>query len=343
MFHDTSIEEIFRLQERESVTFIDVRSPSEYEEATIPGSINIPFFNDEERAEVGTLYKQKSVDCAKERGLELISAKLPALVKQFQQIKGTKVIFCWRGGMRSKTTATVLGLMGISVYRLHGGYREYRQWVVDSLADYTITSKAIVLNGYTGSGKTAILNRLAEEGYPVLDLEQMANHRGSIFGQIGLKPHNQKKFESLLLQRLEDVKSSSYILFEAESKRIGRVVLPPFFVEKKEQGTQIFIEMPLEERVRHIIEDYHPTEFKTACLDAYHKIKRRIHTPIAAEIEDYLQNDRFEEAVALLLKYYYDPLYDHTAKQYPSSRSVTITVRNVEEALVAIKEILSAK
>ena len=146
MFQDISIEELLSLKDKNELTLIDVRSPSEFKEATIPGSMNIPFFNDEERAEVGTIYKQVSVDAAKERGLEIASAKLPRFVKQFAELEGKKAVFCWRGGMRSRTTATVLSLMGIKVFRLEGGYRTYRNWVVNQLETLELKPKAYVLN-----------------------------------------------------------------------------------------------------------------------------------------------------------------------------------------------------
>lgn len=192
MFQDISIDELITLKNTEELTVIDVRSPSEYKDATIPGSINIPFFNDEERAEVGTIYKQVGQQAAKDRGLEIMSAKLPDFVKKFREIEGKKAVFCWRGGMRSRTSATVLSLMGVKALRLDGGYRSFRNWTVDKLQTIEWKPDALVLNGYTGSGKTVILHRLHAEGYPVIDLEGLANHRGSIFGQIGMEPSNQK-------------------------------------------------------------------------------------------------------------------------------------------------------
>src|SRR5699024_6051372 len=170
----------------------------EFEEATIPGSINIPVFTDEERAEVGTLYRQKGKEAAKERGLEIFSKKLPSFIDAFKHIQTSKTVFCWRGGMRSKTAASVLDLMGINANRLTDGIRRYRRWVVDYLKNTSFPPDIIVLNGFTGTGKTEILIRLKEQGYPVLDLEGMANHRGSIFGQVGKNPSNQKRFDSLL-------------------------------------------------------------------------------------------------------------------------------------------------
>ncbi|MFX3625009.1 MAG: tRNA 2-selenouridine(34) synthase MnmH [Ectobacillus sp.] len=340
MFQDITVDKLLALHENKEVVLVDVRSPSEYRDATIPGSINISLFNDEERAEIGTIYKQVSVEAAKERGLEIVSAKLPAFIKEFQKTAGQKVVFCWRGGMRSKTAATVLDLMGIKAYRLHGGFRAYRNWVVDTLKQLKFGQEAYIFNGYTGTGKTLLLRRLQEEGYPVLDLEKMASHRGSIFGQIGLTPNNQKTFEALLVHETLRLEQAPYILFEAESKRIGKAVLPEFILEKKEHGIQLFINMPIEERVRHILEDYEPEKHQQEYIEAFRKIKRRIHTPVAARIDADLQAGNFEEAVRLLLEHYYDPRYEHTASKYAEERKIMIDVKNMDEALQAIRKML---
>ncbi|MGG1688608.1 tRNA 2-selenouridine(34) synthase MnmH [Heyndrickxia ginsengihumi] len=342
MFQDISIEDLLELKKQGKLTIIDVRSPSEYKNATIPGSLNIPFFNDEERAEIGTIYKQVSPQAAKERGLEIVSAKLPAFVKEFSKIEGKKAVFCWRGGMRSRTSATVLSLMGIKVARLNGGYRSYRNWVVEKLKTMQLQQKAYILNGNTGSGKTTILHRLRAEGFPVIDLEGIANHRGSIFGQIGLEPNNQKSFDALLIEELEKLKSASYFLLEGEGKRIGKVEVPDFLIEKKEQGTQLFIVMPIEERVTHILEDYQPWNHEQECLDAFNRIKRRIHTPIAKQIESDLIAGNYSSAVRLLLEYYYDPLYKHSTDQYPADKKIMINVKNIDEAVQVIREHLES-
>ncbi|MBW8351083.1 tRNA 2-selenouridine(34) synthase MnmH [Bacillus sp. IITD106] len=340
MFRDITVEDMMALKEKGKIALIDVRSPSEFNHSTIPGSLNIPLFNDEERAEVGTLYKQVSPEAAQERGLEIVSAKLPDFIKAFKQLDKEISVFCWRGGMRSKTSATVLDLMNVKVNRLQGGVRAYRKWVVDKMERMELPPKAFVLNGNTGTGKTLILRTLQKEGYPVIDLEEMANHRGSIFGQIGLQPHNQKTFDSLLIERLEQVKDSFYVLFEGESKRVGRVVLPDAFHDFKENGIQIFIEMPIEERIHHILEDYQPWKYKEECMEAFRKIKSRIHTPIASQIDECLKTEEFSLAVKLLLEYYYDPRYKFSADQYPESHKVTLQVQNVEEAVEKIKNLI---
>lgn len=341
MLEDLSIDELVDRQKNGNITIIDVRSPSEFEDATIPGSLNIPLFNDEERAEIGTLYKQVSEDAAKERGLEIVSAKLPAFIKEFAKIPGKKAVFCWRGGMRSRTAATLLSLMNIHAFRLAGGYRAYRQWVVSSLEDYVFRPQTLVLHGNTGTGKTAILRLLKESGYPVIDLEGMAGHRGSVFGQIGLKANNQKKFDSLLMSDMMKYEDSTYVLIEAESKRIGKIVIPDFLIKKKENGIHLRIDLPIEARVKIIMEDYEPWAHPERCLEAYQIIKPRIHTPVAQEIENCLKQGRtgFERAIELLLLYYYDPRYAHTESQYSGSFT-TIKADTVEEAAAALERYL---
>lgn len=343
MFKDITVEEWRERALTKRITTIDVRSPSEYEDSTIPGSLNIPLFNDRERAEVGTLYTQVNGQAAKERGLEIAAAKLPAFVKEFAKIPGDKVVFCWRGGMRSRTTATVLSLMDIHVYRLTGGYRAYRQWVLEELENFDFKPKPYAIHGLTGTGKTNLLHRLKAKGYPVLDLEGIAGHRGSVFGQIGLHANNQKTFDSLLLGSLLEHKDAPYLLLEAESKRIGKVVMPPFLVEQKEKATQLWIEMPLESRVKQILADYRPEEFKEQYLEAFRTIKGRIHVPVAAEIEQCLLSDRFEAAVVLLLEHYYDSKYEFSSKQYDDVEKFTFRVQNADEAEAALSAFLDRR
>jgi len=342
VFQDITIEQLLTRRTSGELTLIDVRSPSEYQENTIPGSLNIPIFDDAERAEIGTIYKQVSVEAAKDRGLEIVSAKLPTFIKTFAQIQGPKAVFCWRGGMRSKTTATVLDLMGIKASRLMGGVRAYRQWVVATLDGLELPPAGYVINGNTGTGKTLILRRLQAEGYPVLDLEAMAGHRGSIFGHIGLHANNQKSFEALLVEQALMLQGSPYVLMEGESKRVGKAVLPDCVVRSKESGTQIFIELPLEERVRHILEDYQPMQHKDELVQAFKHIKNRIHTPIAKEIEANLLIGQFERAVKLLLEHYYDPRYAHAMSQYEGEQ-IVIHANTIEEAIEAVRAQLPKK
>ncbi|MBO0586977.1 tRNA 2-selenouridine(34) synthase MnmH [Sporosarcina sp. E16_8] len=336
MFRDLMLEDIFALQEKGPHTFIDVRSPKEFKEATIPGSINIPVFDDEERAEIGTLYKQVGQEVAKERGLAIFAKKLPNFISAFKNIETPMTVFCWRGGMRSKTAATVLDLMGIHTTRLNGGVRSYRQWVVHELEKEDFSPDFIVLNGNTGTGKTEILKRLADNGYPVIDFENIAGHRGSIFGQIGLEPSNQKKFDSLLIHELERFKTESHVFIEGESRRIGKVSLPQYIYDKKESGMQIVIHLPLAERVKIVLADYEPWNNPERFKEAFQLIERRLHTPIAKLIETYLDNGEFGLAVELLLEHYYDPRYRHSGDKNTDLQKVDIEAKNVEDAFKKI-------
>lgn len=339
MLQDIALDTFMDKRRSGEMLVVDVRSPGEYRDATIPGSLNIPLFDDAERAEIGTIYKQVSVEAAKQRGLEIVSAKLPAFVRQFADLPGKAVVFCWRGGMRSRTTATVLSLMGIQAFRLTGGYRAYRRAVVQALEEMAFAPRAIVLHGNTGSGKTAILRDLKARGYPVLDLEGLAGHRGSVFGHIGLRSRNQKSFDALLFDELKRYEDAPYVLMEAESKRIGKVTLPDMLLRKKEEGLHVWMELPIEARVKTILDDYRPEENRQACREAFRLIKSRLHTPVAAEIESHLDEGRYDQAVERMLTHYYDPRYAFSSEAYASEAAAVIRADRPEEAADALARI----
>lgn len=311
MVEDISVEQLIALLNKGDLTPVDVRSPAEFMESTVPGSVNVPLFDNEERAVIGTIYKQQGFDAAKERGLEIVSAKLPGWIRELQALPGRKAFFCWRGGMRSRTAATLFSILEGKVYRVNGGIRAYRRWIVHTLENYVWDTPLVLINGYTGTGKTDLLRSLHRKGYPVLDLEGLAAHRGSIFGGIGLAQHNQRTFDALLVHELIRLKGRPFILMEAESRRIGRAVMPEFLLEAKMRAPQLVLELPMEVRVANIISSYEPHQFKEQCLEAFRQIERKIHTPIAKDIRTAIEREDFPEAVRLLLEHYYDPRYEH--------------------------------
>lgn len=342
MFRDISVNELQSLQQNTNHTLIDVRSPSEFQEATIPGSINIPIFSDEERSEVGTIYKQIGKEAAEEKGLEVFSKKLPAFVEAFRNIPTEKTVFCWRGGMRSKTAATVVDLMGIPIQRLTGGIRAYREGVVETLERMEFRPAVYVLDGFTGTGKTILLQQLKKQGYPVIDLEKMAGHRGSIFGQIGLKPNNQRSFDALLLEKLQQYEQEPFVFVEGESKRIGKVLIPDVLFDKKQSGFHFIIDLPMEVRVQTILEDYQPWKRPDEFEEAFHIIKKHIHTPVHKQILTALTEKNYAIAVELLLKYYYDPRYSHANRIVTEDQQQSIQAISVEDALEQITRTIDA-
>ncbi|WP_018130420.1 tRNA 2-selenouridine(34) synthase MnmH [Effusibacillus pohliae] len=334
------------VQKKKDVVLIDVRSEGEYEESHIPGAVNIPLFTNEERAQVGTVYKQISPEQAKELGLRLASAKLPELVKAVQEASAGKqpVVYCWRGGMRSKSVATVLDLMGIPALRLEGGYRAYRETVKQRLADFQLKAKCVVIHGMTGVGKTQLLQRLAADGEPVLDLEGMAGHKGSAFGSIGEQPRNQRMFDSLLLQRLEELQDSSYLIMEAESKRIGRVNMPDFLVEAKHHGLHILLEAPLHIRVQRTLDQYvvDDPEFQEKVKGALRSIEKKLPPADRRFAWEALEQKRYAELAELLLVKYYDPRYQYTMSQYVGD-FISLDATDLDACKQAIKRTIREK
>ncbi|KAA0547840.1 tRNA 2-selenouridine(34) synthase MnmH [Bacillus sp. BGMRC 2118] len=328
-----------------SYPMIDVRSPSEFQEFHIPGAVNMPIFSDAERAEVGTLYKQKGREFAKDRGMEILGSKLSSLYHEVKQLHDQytdqpMVVYCWRGGMRSKSIASVMGMMDLPILQLEGGIRSYRQLIMQNLEEASHQNKRyIVLEGLTGTNKTDILTILEEEEYPVINLERLVNHRGSIFGHIGLEPKSQKEFESLLFQRLLELRNSPYYIIEAESKRIGAVVLPEFLLKGKENGVRIHIEMELEKRARNICDAYRFDLHFDQFQEAIHHLKKRLHQDIFEQITKYLQEKDIYHIVLILLKEYYDPRYDYTSQRYETEIH-TLFIESVPEGVQKVKDVI---
>jgi len=311
MYTDIDIKTALALKNK---CFIDVRSPAEYAEGTIPGAVNVPLFDDNERRLIGITYRQKGVKQAKLDGLKVVAPKLPALVAGIlERCQGKKpVIFCWRGGMRSRAVASVLELVGKKALRLEGGYKAYRRFILAELAAYKLVTEPVVLDGLTGVGKTLILKELYSRGHPVLDLENLAGHRGSVFGGLGFKePRGQKNFDALLWERLQELNDSPYLLVEGESRRIGRIFLPDFLYNAIRTGKRIKVEASLPVRVGRIVEEY--TRMGEAELEegeaALDRLVKRLGKKLVAELKLLLRGGNLTAFVEILLREYYDPLY----------------------------------
>lgn len=294
---------------------VDVRSPCEHQSENIPNSVNVPLLTNDERAEVGTIYKQQGEVVARRHALKIVSQKIPALMDQIIDLRlqgQPLVVHCWRGGLRSEAVASFLSIIGIDCFRLTGGYKAWRRQV---LADFEINNYEfipIVLDGLTGVGKTKILHLLGQRGYSTLDLESLANHRGSIFGSMGLgcQP-TQKNFDAKLWQMLNTF-SKEPVFLEAESRKIGRIALPDFIVKMIAKAPKILISSSIAVRSKRIIADYAGSPGLldiVGALKMLDKLKERLGAAKLQAIESQVQEGRLLEAVQMILTDYYDPLY----------------------------------
>jgi len=291
------------LAEREHTPIIDVRSPAEFQKGHIPGAFNIPLFSDEERAIVGTKYVQESRYNSVIAGLDLVGPKLSGFVEAITKIAPEKkvLVYCWRGGMRSASMSWLFNLAGFNSKTLIGGYRSYRRFIKDTLVK---PLKIIVLGGMTGSGKTDLLNQLAKLGQQVIDLEGLANHKGSAFGAIGQKPQpTSEYFENLLFEDLIYLNPNLPIWVEDESKGIGSVFIPDEFFRQMLNSPVIAIEIPFEVRVKKLTADYTQCD-PELLIAAVNRISKRLGSDNTTKAVQKIKDGLFEEAVAISLKYY---------------------------------------
>lgn len=319
-------------EQSEGKIILDVRSPGEYNQGHIKGSISFPLFTDEERAEVGTLYKQKGKETAMLKGLEFVGVKMAEMVEKALSFSKGQTIYlhCWRGGMRSGSVAQLLAYTGIPVKVLEGGYKAYRQYVLEYFMnkDYHL----LVLGGKTGSGKTEILKELREKGEQVIDLEGLANHRGSAFGNILLPAQPRSEhFENLIFAELFKMNPLKPIWVESESRTIGNVFVPDGFWNKMLTAPLFIIEIPESIRISRLVKEYSPAD-KTVILESLGKIERKLGGVAFQQAKEAFEQGNLSEATALVLKYY-DKTYHHsTSLRKPTSlTSLTFTQESVTE------------
>lgn len=320
---------------------LDVRSPAEFAQGHIPGAINLPLFDDAERAEVGTIYKQQGREAAVRRGLALVGPRLEALAARLaesaQASPGQPLrLHCWRGGMRSDSVAWLAGRLGLPTLLLQGGYKAYRQWV---LARFERPWPLRLLGGRTGTGKTELLLALRERGVAVLDLEGLAHHRGSSFGGLGLPPQpSSEHYENRLAAGLQALEGAGEIWLEAESAQVGRCRIPRGLWTQMQAAPVLELRRPLEWRLQQLVAVYGiqaPAELTAAT----ERIARRLGPQRTRQALEAIARADWAEACRQMLDYY-DRCYDHELARHPIPVSAPVDLE--EDSAEAAAERLLA-
>jgi tRNA 2-selenouridine synthase len=312
---------------------IDVRTPLEFAEDHLPEAINVPLLTNEERVEIGTLYKQQGAHIARIRGLELTADRFPAIVHAIAAAANGRpiLVYCWRGGLRSKTVTSILDLTGYQVKQLVGGYKSFRNMVSSCFEDFRPNGPMVVLHGMTGIGKTTLLGILAGRGEATVDLEGIACHRGSAFGSLGLSQEHltQKRFETLLWDAFRKLPPGKPVYLEGESRRIGQMTLPGNLYEIMGESIKVWCSASLETRVRRLTEEYGLREYEQGLTESLLRIKKRLGGDKFAEIAGYLQRWEMEPFMTELIVSYYDKLY-YKVREW--QEDLTLSLENFETA-----------
>lgn len=302
------------LHQAKQLPIIDVRSPGEFEQAHIPGAVSIPLFDNDERAQVGTKYKQAGKDSAVLLGLHLIGPKLAEFVKQSKKLnpQGKEVlVHCWRGGMRSGSFAWLLDTAGLTASTLAGGYKAYRNVVLAALAE---PRKLIILGGKTGSGKTDMLKELARLGEQVIDLEGLAHHKGSSYGAIGQLPQpSSEQFENLIFADWQNLDSNRRIWLEDESRNVGSCFIPMPLWEQMRAAPVAFVDVPKPVRVSRLVAEYTGINHNLL-IEATERIRKRLGGKVTNDALEALARQDYATVADLTLDYY-DKAYLHGLSQ----------------------------
>lgn len=333
---------------------IDVRSPAEFAEDHIPGAINLPVLDDAQRAEIGTLYVQTSKFLARRKGAALVARNIAAHLEGPLSDRGggfKPLVYCWRGGQRSGAMATVMDQVGWPVTRLEGGYQTWRRRVLSRLYEPAPPSedlRCLLLDGPTGAGKTAVLALLAERGVQVLDLEGLAQHRGSLFGGVGEPQPAQRLFESRLLQAMEALDPALPVVVESESSRIGARTLPPRLWAAMKAAPRVEITAPLEARAAFSLEAYATVAADPAALDdALSRLPLRHGRAQITRWRGMAEAGDLALLVEELLQTHYDPAYSRAASRFAAPITslpspVFATGSDRDARLAAIEAVLDA-
>lgn len=307
---------------------LDVRSPGEFAKGHIPGAVSFPLFSNEERAEIGTLYKKQGQQDAFERGLELVGPKMAGFVRRARALSGETPsrpsaplrIHCWRGGMRSGSMAWLLRTAGFAVQVLEGGYKGFRQYGARLGAS---VPGLLTLHGPTGSGKTAILHALAGMGEQVLDLEALARHRGSAFGALGQMPQpNTEQFQNDLYKILHGLDRNRRIWVEGESKSIGCCYVPDGFWAEMNRAPLVELELPRSLRVERLVDEYGAFD-RSALSESIGRLRKRLGGKDHDAAQQALEEGRFADVAERLL-HYYDQAYRRHREEHKTRQPIFV-------------------
>jgi tRNA 2-selenouridine synthase len=314
---------------------IDVRSPGEFAEDHVPGAVNLPVLDNDERAEVGTIYVQDSRFLARRVGAAIVARNISRHLEAALADKPADfrpLVYCWRGGQRSNAMATVLAQVGWRTIVLTGGYKTYRRWAQKRLYDDALGLKLVLLDGGTGSGKTAILNRAAALGVQTIDLEALARHRGSLFGATSEPQPAQKMFESSLLRLLDGMDRKRPVLVEAESAKVGDRTLPPALWQAMMNASRIELAAPLEARAAYLVRTYpeiiadRPLLASVLSKLAVYPGRKRL-----AAWSELADAGQFHELVSEVVERHYDPSYERSGRRDQREKLARIEMASVED------------
>ena len=330
-----NIAQLFELQKDRVV--IDVRTPAEFEQGHINGAFNLPLFTNEERVVVGTIYKKQSPEKALLKGLEFTGKKMAAYIKMARKIAPDKklIVHCWRGGKRSGSMAWLLDLAGFDVVTIEGGYKAYRSYVHDF---FEKPFQFKVLGGKTGSGKTEILQHLESCGSQIIDLEGIANHKGSAFGALGQPPQPfTEHFENMLFEKLRALDPKRPIWVENESRGIGKVFIPQGIWDQMRRSELYIVEIPHELRLLRSVSDYR-SDNRDELIAVFQKIERKLGGKQCQEAIRALEQDDYHKAAEIALVYY-DKTYQFSQDRSTFSKIIQYAFDHAD--MLQIAEALS--
>jgi len=308
----------------ETIPIIDVRSPAEFAKAHIPGAKNIPLFSNEERTEVGIVYKRQNKEKAILLGLEIVGTKLKYFAQKALKLsKNNKLlVHCWRGGMRSANMAWLFDTVGIDVILLEGGYKAFRTYAKQELAK---PAKIKILSGSTGSGKTDILKQMKKLNAQVIDLEGLAHHKGSAFGAIGEKPQKETEmFENLLFWEFRKLDYNKTIWLEDESKAIGKNYIPDEIFLQMRAADVVKINIPKNIRIKRLVNEYTNAD-KDLLIYHINRISKRLGSNNAKLAIEAVKQENMYVAVDISLSFY-DKAYDYGLTKREASNIIEINI-----------------